>query len=131
MQSSQLFGSHYILDSSFQKGDPPQQIENVKLLNHLFSALEVQFRCWKRARTAKEFDDHVCKVKQKVKELVLFELFAHLLVIRFEQIASDENLKGIAVVNIDQEETYSYCAEKSSDVGQNLIYFLKTSLDCD
>ena len=129
MQSSQLFGSHYILDSSFQKSDSPQQIENVKLLYHLFSALEVQFSRWKRARTAKEFDDHVCKVKQKVKELVLFELFAHLLIIWFEQIASDENLKGIAIVNIDQEEAYSYCAEKSSYIGQNLIYFLKTSLN--
>ena len=39
-----------------------------------------------------------------MKKLVFFKLFSHLLIIRFVEVFPYKNLKGIAVVQINQEE---------------------------
>ena len=64
-------------------------------------------------------------MKQKVKEVVFSQLFGHPVLVRFEKIASHGNLKGIAVIEIDQKEANSYSSEQTSYIGQNLVYFLE------
>ena len=79
------------------------------------------------ARTSKEVENDIEDMKQKVEELILLKLFAHLLVVRFEQITSHNHFKGVTVVNIEEEEHYDYYTKEASYIGENLVDFLETS----
>ena len=68
-------------------------------------------------------------MRKEVEEVVLFENVSHLGIVRFEEIASHQDLERVAVVNVDQEETNSNRSKKPTNVRKDLVDFLITTLN--
>lgn len=95
------------------------------MFEHLISKVIVQFSCGYVAIFFEEMHAHVEQMEDEIEKVVFFELLCHVVVIGFEQVAPHSDLKGVAVVQVDQKKTNSYRSEQTPYIRQYLVYLLE------
>ncbi len=94
--------------SAFEDDEALEEVEDVELLGHLLAALVEELGRLPAAAALEEVDHDVAELQEEVDEVVLLESLPHVVVVGLEEVLAHQDLEGVAVVEVDQEEADGY-----------------------